>query len=307
MSEPDFYRAVRVGELYPPDSLTAISAGAASGTSPAADDDHRLILLLVDPQVDFIHRDGALSVPGAIEDTRRTIDWIFHNLSRITAIAASLDSHYPNQIFFPSWWVDSTGAHPEPFTPVTSRELDVGRWRPLFEPAWSIEYAHRLEEEARKQLMIWPYHTMLGTSGHTISSALYEAIVFHAAARRTQPRFVLKGTLAKTEFYSLLEPEVPVPEDPSGRLNEAFLGELLSYDSIYIAGQAKSHCVLETAASIVRRYGDQPEVMAKLHILTDCTSSVAHPEIDFEARANETLDRFAGAGVRLVASADPVD
>jgi nicotinamidase-related amidase len=177
----------------------------------------------------------------------------------------------------------------------------------MFEPEWSVEYAHRLEEHAKKQLMIWPYHTLLGTPGHTITPALYEAFAFHAAARRSQPRFVIKGTIAKTEFYSLLEPEVPVPEDPAGRLNEAFLNELLGYDSIYIAGQAKSHCVLETVASIVRRFGHQPEVMGKLHILTDCTSSVAHPEIDFDAMAHETFERFAGLGVKLVASADPIE
>jgi nicotinamidase/pyrazinamidase len=307
MSTPAFYHADRVGTLYTPDSAVAIAAGAATRTPPAAEDERRTILLLVDPQVDFIHTDGALSVPGAVDDTRRTIEWIFGNLDRITSIAASLDSHYPNHIFFPSWWVDADGAHPPPFTPISGAELDEGRWRPIFEPEWSIEYAHRLEEEAKKQLMIWPYHTLLGTPGHTITSALYEAIAYHASARESQPRFTVKGTIAKTEFYSLLEPEVPVPEDPAGRLNQAFLDEILGYDSVYIAGQAKSHCVLETITSIVRRFGDAPEVLRKLHILTDCTSSVVHPEIDFDAMANEAFARFANLGVRLVTSADPAE
>jgi nicotinamidase-related amidase len=136
---------------------------------------------------------------------------------------------------------------------------------------------------------------------------LYEAIVYHASARRCQPRLVLKGTIAKTEYYSLLEPEVPVPEDPAGVLNEPFLAELMSYDAIYVAGQAKSHCVLETIASIVRRFGDRRDVMSRVHILTDCTSSVRHPTIDFEAIANETLERFASMGLKRVTSTDPVD
>lgn len=307
MGTPDFYDPQRVGQLYTPDALTAIAQGAAMGERLAGDDGRRTVLLLVDPQVDFIHRDGALSVPGAVDDARRTIEWIFHNLPRITAIAASLDSHYPNQIFFPSWWVNDAGDHPAPFTPISGEQVLSGAWRPVFEPEWSIKYAQRLEEKAKKQLMIWPYHTMLGTPGHTITPALYEAIVYHASARRCQPRFVLKGTIAKTEYYSLLEPEVPVPEDPAGVLNEGFLTELMSYDSIYIAGQAKSHCVLETIASIVRRFGDRRDVMSRVHILTDCTSSVRHPEIDFDAKANETFARFAAAGVNLVTSADPVD
>lgn len=306
MNIPGFYDPERVGSVYRPDIYAATEAAADAKLRSANADDLRVLLLLVDPQVDFVHNDGALSVPGAVEDTRRTIEWLYQNVERITAIAASLDSHIPLQIFFPTWWVNSDGEHPEPYTPITQGDLDEGAWQPLFEKEWSREYVRQLQEQAKKDLMIWPFHTMIGTPGHVVTPALYEAIAFHASARDSQPEFVVKGTIAKTEYYSLLEPEVKVPEDPRGTLNEEFLERILGFDHIYIAGQAKSHCVLETITSIMRRCGDDPDIVRKLHLLEDCTSSVQHPEIDFEAIAQEKYDRFQEKGLQLVSSQDPI-
>lgn len=305
---PNFYNPERVGELYRPDTSAAIDEGQAAGLRPAANDEKKRLLLLVDAQVDFVHTDGSLSVPGAVDDTRRTIDWLFKHLEDVTAIAASLDSHIPNQIFYPTWWVNAEGKHPDPYTPISSDDVQSGNWKPVFEKDWSREYVERLEEKAKKTLMIWPYHTMLGTSGHNMTPALYEAVVYHSAARNTQPEFIIKGLIAKSEFYSLLEPEVKVPDHPQGELNNEFLDTVASYDSVYIAGQAKSHCVLESVTSMMRYYGDhQPEVIPRLHVLMDCVSAVAHPEIDFDAMADETFERFARQGLKLVNSGDALD
>lgn len=307
MEFPPFYDKDRVGSLYPPQTLASVEWGKRRATPPSFEDKQRTLLLLVDPQVDFIHPDGALSVPGAVADTRRTIEWIFRNLPRITTIAASLDSHIPIQIFFATWWEDANRLPPEPLTPISSRQVEAGEWRPIYEEDWSRQYVARLEEEAKKQLMIWPFHTLMGTTGHSMTPALYEAITYHAAARQTNPILIEKGIIAKTEFYSLLEPEIPVPEDARGQLNEGFLNRMMQYDSIFVAGQAKSHCVLETLTSIMRRYADQPQAVEKLHVLLDCTSSVHHPEIDFEKLANETLDAFQDKGLKLVDSTTPLD
>jgi nicotinamidase-related amidase len=303
---PSFYDPQRAGSLYPPNTAQAIAEGFAAGLPPARAGERRVILLLVDPQVDFIHTDGALAVPGAVEDTRRTVEWIYRHTAELTAIAVSLDSHIPIQIFYPTWWSNGDGAHPAPFTPIRSREVNAGRWKPLFEREWSAEYVHRLEEQAKKELMIWPYHTMVGTPGHAVTPSLYEAVAYHAAARQAQPTVLIKGLIPKSEFYSVLEPEVPVPEDPQGALNRSFLDRLLSYDLIYLAGQAKSHCVLETLTTVMRHHGHEREVVGKIRVLEDCTSSVQHPEIDFETLAREALARFAAQGVKLVRSTDPI-
>ncbi len=306
MSLPSFYDPGRVGTLFVPDVPAATVAGMRAKLTPSKNDSPRTLLLLVDPQVDFVHADGALSVPGAVEDTRRLIEWIFSNTGRITTIATSLDSHVPIQIFFPTWWQNERGEHPAPYTVISAEDVELENWIPTRDQVWSQYYVESLEGRSKKQLMIWPYHTLIGTPGQNITPALYEAVAYHTAARNSQPVFLNKGAIPRTEYYSMLEPEVKVPDEPNGELNVEFLYLLATYDRVYIAGQAKSHCVLETVNSIVRYFADQPEVIAKLHILTDCMSAVAHPAIDFDAQANEALARLSEQGVKLSTSEFPV-
>lgn len=306
MAVPGYYQPARIGMLYSPDTGLAAAAGRAAGLRPAGDDDPRRALLLIDAQVDFIHRDGALSVPGALDDTRRTIEWIYEHAGSISAIAASLDSHYPMQIFYPGWWVDPDGKHPEPYTVITAEAVASGVWHPTREPMWSVEYLSRLESDSKKELMIWPYHTMLGTPGHAIVPALYEAVVYHSAARKQDLKLVMKGLEPGSEFYSMLEPEVPIRRDPNVGFNHDLVDWLNEFDEIYVAGQAKSHCVLETLGSLVRRQDEIPGLLERIYLLEDCTSSVAHPEIDFEAMATAQLAEFALAGLHRTTTAAPL-
>ena len=306
MTMPTFYDPQRVGNLYLPDMPTAVAAGEHARLRPASSDSRRVMLLLVDCQIDFIFSEGTLCVSGAIADTQRTIEWLYRNAADLTSIAASLDSHTSFQIFSPTWWTDEQGQHPAPFTPISTADVRAGKWRPLIDPAWSLRYVEELEQGGKYALMIWPYHTLIGTPGHALVPALSEAIMYHAAARRAQPTWLLKGSIPQTEHYSILEPEVKVPSHPLGSLNTAFLDMLARYDLVYVAGQAKSHCVLATMRSIMTYFADQPDVIAKLRFLMDCTSSVAHPTIDFDALADAELQAMAAKGMRLVTSADAI-
>ncbi len=306
MNTPAFYNPEKVGTFFTPRTALVADVERDATVTPSTEDEQRTLLLLIDTQIDFIHADGALSVPGAIEDTRRVIDWIFKQGEKITTIAASLDSHVPIQIFSPSWWVDANGNHPAPYTIITQQALDDGEWKPLYSEEWSFSYVEKLEEQFKKQLMIWPYHTLIGTVGHNLEPSLYEAVVYHSLVRQTEPIFLMKGLIPRTEHYSILEPEVKIPNEPMGDINMQFLKMLTSYDRVYLAGQAKSHCVLETLMSIMRYLGDDPEMIAKFHLLMDCTSSVYHPEIDFDALANETLNQLAKRGLKLLTTQDAV-
>lgn len=307
MTLPAFYDPAIVGQYFEPRTAEAVAAGHAAKVNPSRDDKERVLLLLVDPQVDFIHEDGSLSVPGAVDDTRRTIEWICNNVDRITGIIASLDTHTPLQIFYPPWWMNAQGEHPAPFTPISGDDVENGVWIPTIEPEWSRDYVLHLEERSKKTLMIWPYHTMVGSPGQAITPALYEAIAYHAAARDHEPVFISKGSIPKTEHYSILEPEVKVADAPLGGLNLPLLHLIDSYDVIYMAGQAKSHCVLETVTSLVRYFGEhRPEFIRRWRLLDDCTSSVVHPEIDFEKLAVEQLGRFQKLGMEMRSAADPI-
>lgn len=306
MSLPPLYDPSRVGRLFPPEIHAAVNAGIARRLPVASEEDLKIALVLVDMQVDFIHRDGALFVPGAIDDCRRVIEWIYRNVNSISKIFLSLDSHYPLQIFFSTWWRDAAGNHPAPNTIISASDVEGNRWQPLYEAEWSRHYVARLEAQHRKQLMIWPYHTMVGTVGHNLSPSLYEAICYHSAARGSQPAKLIKGSIPQTEHYSILEPEVKVADHPQGELNHALLRELDEYDLVYLAGQAKSHCVLETVNSIMRAWAPWPARIKRLRILEDGMSSVVVPDIDFDAMADAAYQRHRDNGLRFTRSTEQI-
>lgn len=304
MALPAFYNPADVGTSFMPDVNSAVDAGRDLNLQPSSTDTNRVALVLVDMQVDFVHPNGSLYVPGAVEDSKRVVEWIYNNVGDLTRIYASLDSHYPIQIFSPTWWQDKDGRHPYPYTVITAEEVQWGKWKAIYEPTWSKDYVMELENQHKKQLMIWPYHTLIGTPGHDLTPSLYESICYHTAARQSQPTFITKGEIAKTEHYSMLEPEVKVPEHPQGVLNFKLLDELKTFDLIYIAGEAKSHCVLETVNSIMKYFKEDKELIGKLRLMEDAMSSVDHPEIDFDDMANEALDVHVSNGLQLITTKD---
>ena len=305
MSEfPDFYDPERIGTLHYPDMMAIASAANEAGMHPAAEDAHKVHLLIVDMQVDFCHEKGTLYVPGALEDIRRLCEFIFLHGHNITDITCTLDSHLPFQIFHASWWADAEGNHPEPLTIISADDVDAGRWRPLVMPEFSREYVRKLEEGAKKQLTIWPYHVLIGGPGNTLDPELWSVVMWHSFARKSQPAWLVKGRVPQSEYYSALQPEVDVPEHPQGTLRTEVLKTLAESDVVIVAGEAKSHCVLETLEDIVMQFRDKPDLLRKFYVLEDCMSPVAHPAVDFEAIANEAFEEFADAGVNFVKSTD---
>jgi len=301
---PAFYDPARIGTLFHPDVALIGADAARAGLKPAAEDAVNAHLVLVDMQIDFCHPAGNLYVPGALDDLRRTIEFIYRNAGRITGITCSLDSHLPAQIFFPGWWADAGGNHPAPFTIITAEEVASGRWRPLIALDESVRYVNHLEAHAQKQLCIWPYHVQIGSPGHALDPELWCAVFWHSLARKTEPNWMIKGNVPLTEHYSIVQPEVPMPDWPGGGRNQAFMDRLAEADTVIIAGEAESHCVLETVEDIVETFAGQPEALSKVTVLSDCTSPVPHPEIDFHAIAQARFAEFARLGVNFVKTSE---
>ena len=103
------------------------------------------------------------------------------------------------------------------------------------------------------------------------------AIFFHTIARSSQPSFQVKGDNPLTEHYSMLGPEIT--EGPDGTAiagkNDLLIEQLLLYDAVVVAGQAKSHCVAWTIDDLLRgATARDPELAAKVYLLEDCSSPV---------------------------------
>ena len=303
---PAIYDPSRIGRLHYPDIAAIAASASQANLSPAAEDEQTVHLVLIDMQVDFCHEQGSLFVPGAVDDLKRTIEFIYRHAGRITNITCSLDSHLPHQIFHPAWWANSAGEHPAPFTLITSADIEAGKWQPLKRPQRSLNYVKQLEQEAKKTLTIWPYHVMIGGVGNALDPELFTAVLWHSFARDVAPNWLNKGSIPTTEHYSIIQPEVPEANQPLGGKNQPFLDELGQADVVVIAGEAESHCVLETMSDLVEEFSQIPGGLQKIYFLRDCSSPVLHPDIDFHALALEQFAVFEAQGFNFINSVEPL-
>ncbi|HRJ76695.1 MAG TPA: hypothetical protein PLX90_11895, partial [Anaerolineales bacterium] len=87
-----------------------------------------------------------------------------------------------------------------------------------------------------------------------------------------------------------------------------FIEHLLEIDRLYIAGQAKSHCVAWTISDLLDDIqAVDSELAKKVYLLEDCSSPVVVPEVvDHTDAANEAFHRFAKAGMKIVKSTDEI-
>ncbi len=335
------FRLLPLSEFYKPDSLTQVyrvdyenlfqvagSFRTKHGITPSSADQQSTWLLLVDVQNTFCIPGfelyvGGRSGNGAVDDNRRLCAFIYHNLSSITSISATLDTHYIFQIFHPLFFVNSLGENPAPYTNIHLEDLVAGKWK--FNPALAgqlgitaeygqrlvLHYAETLAENGKYELTIWPHHAMLGGIGHALVSAIEEAIFFHSSVRLSQPEFIIKGNNPFTENYSVLGPEVlNGPKGESlGHHNFKILEKLKKVDRMIIAGQAKSHCVSWTVEDLLTDIQEvDPMLAQKIYLLEDCTSAVVVPGLmDYTDSANAQFTKFSEAGMHLVQSTSLIE
>ena len=329
---PDHFDPEGVGEVwrvpYQERAAGAEEWAREHGLGAAADDDPRVGLLLVDVQNTFCIPGFELFVGGAsgqaaVDDNRRLCEFVYRNLGSITQVVPSLDTHHAMQIFHAAWLIDADGRRPEPMTLVTAQDAAEGRWRvdpevaraagvdPAYAQRHLEHYTHQLAERGKYDLTVWPYHAMLGGIGHALVSAVEEAVFFHGLARRSAPRFCVKGELALTEHYSMLGPEVTEGPDgePIASTDHALVETLLGFDAVIVAGQAKSHCLAWTIDDLLAHRSVQEQQLAqRTYLLEDCTSPIVVPGVvDYTGEADAAFERFSAAGMHVVRSTDPIE
>jgi nicotinamidase-related amidase len=338
---PGFYDPAHARDWsYAPDQTALFAAAQAwrreHGIRPAAADRRRTHLLLIDLQKDFCFPRGSLYVggrsgTGAIDDSDRIARFLYRNLESITDITCTLDTHFPFQIFFPSFWIGRDGQPLTAHQEITTDRIQSGEVRPNPDIAWWLSngdvswlkqqvefYCQQLERAGKYKLYLWPPHCLLGSDGHPLVGVIHEARLFHAWVRGSLSGIESKGDNPLTENYSVLAPEVLLRFD-GGRLaerNNHFLETLLNNDAVIIAGQAASHCVKSSIDDLLSEILVGTEDLArKIYILGDCMSSVAVPDperpgellFDFTPQAEEALERWSQAGMSVVRSTEPLE
>ncbi len=330
---PPHFQPERVGEIwkapYQEIATEALKWSSKHNLTSSRSDRKRVALLLIACQNTFCIPEFELFVGGhsgmaAVEDNERLCRFIYKNLGVITEIYPTMDTHSAMHIFHPPFWSDANGNHPAPMTVITVEDVEKGKWKvnPAIAPdsveagglekleKYALHYVKHLRRQGRSELTIWPYHAMLGGIGHALVASVEEAIFFHSIARSSQIAATISGHNVLTECYSALSPEVM--EDQEGHLiaqkNLGLIEDLLKFDAILIAGQAKSHSVAWTVEDLLDEISIRnPEDAGKVYLLEDCTTPIVVPGIaDFTEQSDQTFQRFAKAGIRLVKSTEPI-
>lgn len=316
------------------------------GVKPSGSDKEGGIhLLLIDVQKDFCFPDGTLYVggrsgTGAMDDSARTAEFIYRNLPLLTNITPTFDTHFAYQVFYPWFYLDEDD---KPLNPHTLIDIQGDRLvntdlagnvlhkvvKPNPAMAWwacngdytwltkqIIFYNQELIRGKKYKLYLWPPHCLLGNDGHVLVGIVQEARLFHSFVRGSQGWGEVKGGNTFTENFSVLRPEVLMRWDgrPLAQKNTRFLKTLFSARRTIITGQADSHCVKSTIDDLLNEIlVSDPELAAKVYIMTDCTSAVTVPDgkggflADFTPQAEEAHQKFADAGMHLVKSTDPIE
>lgn len=260
-------------------------------------------LLIIDPQNDFCNKDGNLFVPGADMDIKNLVSFIKKNNKILDSIFVSLDTHNMYDIAHPVFWMDKEGKNPAPYTQITLKDFNEGNYKPFFSifNSWVEEYLTELERKGNFTHTIWPPHCLADSWGWELPKKLKKNLI-HFEEKGKKVAFCKKGENVFTENYSVFEAEVPYKEDKATFFNEELANEINSYDKIFIAGEARTHCVLNSIKSLVNKFGD--EIINKMILIKDTTSNVPiEPVVNY---ADDCFVEYGKRGMKFIYSFDKV-
>ena len=253
----------------------------------------KTVLLIVDMQNDFCLPSGSLYVPGAEKDVERLSRLIKKKTTVIDKIILTADEHHVMDIAHPSYWRNKQGVHPAPFTTISWWEVLSGEWIPFGDKDKVVDYLRRLIEQGEYKHTIWPEHCLYGSEGAAITPVLMEALTCWAREGKYY-EVVEKGLNPLTEFFGAFRANIPLAGAVDTEFNVKLKEELEMYDVIWLAGEAKSHCVANT----LKQMFDYPEIIRRLVILEDCMSNIS----GCEDLAISIYEKAACMGARFVIS-----
>jgi len=134
---------------------------------------------------------------------------------------------------------------------------------------------------------------MLGGIGHALVSAVEEA-VFFTIARNSQTQFEIKGKSFNRKLFGLASQSIRGCRGTPHCPKEHALDSAAEFDTVIIAGLAKSHCVAWTDDLLTDIQLIDANLANKVYLLKDCTSPVVVPGlVDYTQKM--LPERFAAA------------
>lgn len=260
----------------------------------------KIQLLVIDPQIDFCDPKGALYVSGGEKDMHRLAEMVRKHAGAIDDIRVTLDSHQELHIAHPIMWVDSKGNHPAPFTLIQEDDV-IGsnpKWK-AFNPGFQqrqADYIKTLKANGKYVLCIWPPHCRIGSIGTAVYPEFYDALVYWQNSQFGVIDWITKGSNIFTEHYGAVCADVIDPSDPTTNINTSFIKRLEEADRILVAGEASSHCVVNSIKQVIQEFGE--ENAKKFVLLEDCMS----PVTGFENLAEDFFNYAKSLGIQISTS-----
>ncbi len=266
---------------------------------------------VIDPQNDFCDPKGSLYVPGADKDMDRLAKFIADNQKGVEGIVLTMDTHNVMDIAHPKYWVDNEGNHPAPFTTISKKEAKGRRFTThmpnapekvvLEKQKMAVDYLEDLESLGKTHT-IWPEHCIQGTWGQSVYANLMDTVLDWVGETGVEYLLFPKGLYPNTEHYGAFEAEVPDSNVPETTLMsqqvQNILGYLDSFENVYICGEAKSHCVANTLAQLIKLFkgtGFQ-DMLTRYVVVEDVMSDVT----GCEDMNKEVYDEARKLGFRFV-------
>ena len=203
----------------------------------------KTLLLIVDPQNDFVDPRGSLFV----QDSPKAIEYIckFIDTKNPTEIIVSQDSHQYYNIGFPKFW-NIPGL--KAFDKIRVEDIVSQKVKPVYiKPDNYRDFYRQFEDfSINDELTIWPYHCIEGSWGWCFPEALVESLGKWSLKNKKTYQIYRKGFIPELEAYSIF-PKIDMMgnvEIESPKIQEH------TYSNIYISGFCKDICVAESVKYI---------------------------------------------------------
>jgi nicotinamidase-related amidase len=216
------------------------------------------LLLIIDPEYDFVDKSGKLYVEGAEIAIENISQFITKNIDCFKDIVITQDTHQRFHISSQFFWDDKV----KPGTVITKDDIKSSKYIPI---ATSDEIDYNLMFEGIDKygpITIWPSHCLEGTMGQSIPLKLMREVNNWGVRNRRSYIVQKKGDIPVLESFSALTEEVIFGIKPYWRNR--------NYDKVYVCGFCKDYCVAYTVSDMIKT-GDYE---GKLVFVEPCMSSI---------------------------------
>lgn len=225
------------------------------------------LLIIIDPQNDFVNTDGTLYINGAEKAMKNLCELIRNGEGKFDQIIITQDTHQCYHIGHGVWWEQM----PEPFTKITLQDIIDEKYTSMNKyPKELLEaYFSKLPGQTHT---IWPEHCIEGSWGWCFPKDFVESLNLYCLKYMNKTgcfnryQIIQKGQKATKEMFSAFS-------YADGDKNDDIITKNYwadRFNKIYITGFAKDVCVAYSVKDLI----ESGKFDGKLVFLDSCMAGL---------------------------------